>query len=344
MMSSNGPRALTVAVPAFNEAEIIEQTLSRLTQVLESSDQIGSFEILVIDDGSSDRTADVIENSELFGSVVRLERHLTNRGRGAAVRTAMELFRGEALVVADADLSYSAATLVELALPILDGDADLTLASPYSPGGRVENVPLLRAGVSRIGNLVLRDTFRTRRSTSTSIARGYSRELIESLSLISFGKELNLEVLYKAELLGFRILEVPAVLRWPEERKRQENSKGTRSLFALGPVIRSHLLFQLVARPSVLFGMPIAASILVFLYGIYSLISSLVLRFAAGDSSPLRNTLVDGSLTLAVTGFSFIVGLLFTVIFFLVVQGKLYFEENYVFLAKVLREIRRHSL
>lgn len=340
-MNSDFPPALTVAVPAYNEAEIIEQTLSSLKQALESSDQIVSFEILVIDDGSNDRTADVVENSDFFGSFVRLERHLMNRGRGAAVRTAMESFRGEVLVVADADLSYSASTMVDLAVPILEGYADLTLASPYSPGGRVENVPFFRAGVSRMGNLVLRDTFRTRRSTSTSIARGYSRDLIESLSLIGFGKELNLEVLYKTELLGYRILDIPAVLRWPEERKRQEKSKGTRGLFALGPVIRSHLLFQLVARPSVLFGMPITVSILVFIYGLYSLVSSLVFRFAAGDANPLRNTLVEGLLTLAVTGFSFIVGLLFTVIFFLVVQGKLYFEENYVFLAKVLREIRK---
>lgn len=339
---TTGPKpALTVAIPVFNEADIIEKTLIELRRSLDISRDKAPYEILVIDDGSFDSTCDVVEKCEGYGDVLRMVKHPSNRGRGAAVRTAMENFRGDVLVVADADLSYSAETVLALAAPVLGGLADLTLASPYSPGGRVENVPILRATVSRLGNLVLRKAFRANRPTSTAIARGYSRDLIESLSLIGFGKELNLEVLYKAELLGYRIVDVPSVLRWPEERKNRERKTGARSLFSMGPVVRSHLLFQMVARPAVLFGVPIAASTLTFLYGVSTLVSAIVARVAAGDSNPFREALLEGSLTLAVTGFSFIVGLLFTVIFFLVVQSKLYFEETFVFLTKVLRELRK---
>lgn len=335
------PPTLTVAIPVFNEADIIFDTLSELKRTLGDAGEIGSFEILVVDDGSLDDTAGVVEQFEDYQGVVRLVRHLSNRGRGAAVRTAMENFQGEVLVVVDSDLSYSAGTVIDLALPILSGDADLTLASPYAPGGRVENVPLLRAIISRMGNFVLRDTFRVRRPTSTAIVRGYSRDLVESLSLLGFGKELNLEVLYKAELLGYRIADVPAVLAWPEERKDREKRRGVKGLFSLGPAIRSHLLFQIVARPSVLFGLPIFVSTLAFLYGLFSLLSSMFNRATAGQPNPVRETLLEGSLTLTVTGFSFIVGLLFTVIFFLVVQGKLYFEETFVFLTKVLRDVKK---
>jgi hypothetical protein len=134
---------------------------------------------------------------------------------------------------------------------------------------------------------------------------------------------------------------VPANLCWPEERKHRETRKGAKSIFSLAPVVRSHLLFQFVARPSVLFGLPIAVSTLAFFYGLFSLLASLFGRVAAGQPNPVRETLLDGLLTLTVTGFSFIVGLLFTVIFFLVVQGKLYFEETFVFLTKVLRDMRK---
>lgn len=336
------PPKLTVAIPVFNEADIISGTLSQLKRALSGARGIDSFEILVVDDGSLDDTAGIVEQSQDYQGAVRLVKHLSNRGRGAAVRTAMENFQGEVLVVVDSDLSYSAGTVIDLALPILSGGADLTLASPYSPGGRVENVPPLRAAVSRIGNFVLRDAFRVSRPTSTAMVRGYSRELVESLSLLGFGKELNLEVLYKAELLGYRIAEVPAVLAWPEERKGREKARGAKGIFSLGPVVRSHLLFQIVARPSVLFGLPIFVSTLAFLYGLFSLLSSVFERVAAGQPNPVRETLLEGSLTLTVTGFSFIVGLLFTVIFFLVVQGKLYFEETFVFLTKVLRDVKKH--
>lgn len=332
---------LTVAIPAYNEQDIIAKTVSELIRALRLSSTIVSFEILVVDDGSRDATSQVIEQFQEYGDLVRLVRHHSNLGRGVAVRTAMGNFRGQVLVVADADLSYSAETVVDLATPILSGQADLSLASPYSPGGSVENVPFLRAAVSRLGNFVLRNAFRATRPTSTAIARGYSRELIESVSLMGFGKELNLELLYKAELLGYRIVDVPAILRWPEERQKREKRKGAKSLVSLGPVVRSHLLFQLVARPAVLFGFPIAISTVAFLFGLSSLLSAMFVRLVSGEPNPVRETLLDGSLTLAVTGFSFIVALLFTVIFFLVVQGKLYFEETFVFLTKILREVKR---
>jgi dolichol-phosphate mannosyltransferase len=331
---------LSVAVPVFNEAEIIEDTLTELQQVLLKFLPNESFEILIVDDGSTDRTSEIVEQIAAFGMNVRVLQHPRNLGRGAAVRTAMANFYGDVLVVMDADLSYAATTLVDLATPIMNGAAALTLASPYSKGGQVENVPFIRALVSRLGNLFLRSAFQSQRPTSTSMVRGYSRDLVESLNLLSYGKELNLEILYKAELLGFRVIEVPSKLVWPEARKLRERQKGTKSLTTLGPVIRSHLMFQLLARPVILFGLPIIVSTTISLSGTCLLLWSFLSRVRMGIEDPLRQTLIDGYLTFAMSGFFSIMALLFTVIFFLVVQGKLYFEELFVTLTRISRKFK----
>lgn len=343
MKPSKAPPAVTIAIPAYNEGQIIRETVASIHKAFSTSGDFSGFEILVVDDGSTDDTALQVAASTEYGKTVFLVSHGTNLGRGSAVRTAMANFRGEALVILDADLSYSPQTGIDLALPILKGEADVTLASPYSSGGSVRNVPLARAQISKIGNKILSRAFRPPRPTSTSIVRGYAREFLSGLSLLSSGKELNLELLYKAELLGFRIMDVPAALEWPLSRKTRDRKKGILSLVSLAPVVRSHLLFQFVSRPGLLFGVPIASSALLTLYGIGSLAVAYFRQIALGSQSPLRTTLLEGSLTLSVTGFAFALGLLFTVIFLLVVQGKLYFEESFLIQSRLYKELLKKN-
>ena len=71
-----------------------------------------------------------------------------------------------------------------------------------------------------------------------------------------------------------------------------------------------------------------------------NLFFSIVSRINEGIENPVRETLVEGSLTLAITAFSFITGLLFIVIFFLVVQSKLYFEELFIFLTRIFKDLK----
>ena len=343
MKPTKAQPSVTVAIPAYNEGKIIRETLASIHKVFSESGEFSGFEIIVVDDGSTDETALEVAASPEYGKTVFLLSHHINLGRGYAVRTAMANFKGEVLVILDADLSYSPQTGIDLALPILKRKADVTLASPYSPGGSVRNVPVARAQISKIGNRILSRAFHPPRPTSTSIVRGYGREFLSGLSLLSSGKELNLELLYKAELLGFKILDIPAVLEWPLSRKNRDKRKGILSLLSLAPVVRSHLLFQFVSRPGILFGVPIASSALLTFYGIVTLVIAYFREIAAGSESPLRAALLDGALTLSVTGFSFALGLLFTVIFLLVVQGKLYFEETFLIQSKIYKELLKKN-
>jgi hypothetical protein len=124
-------------------------------------------------------------------------------------------------------------------------EVDVVLASAYMPGGRAEGVPASRLWVSKLGNRLLSLAMPGRFSTITCVVRAYRRRVLDSLDLESDGKEIHLEILSKVLSLGYRVIEVPAVLR----SRKKGVSKGR-----MGPTILSHLHFTFVERPILLFG------------------------------------------------------------------------------------------
>jgi len=115
---------LSVVMPVFNEAKTVERIIARVLQVP------GLFEILVVDDASSDGTAAAL--SRISDPRVRLFRHPANRGKGAALRTAFEQVRGDVVIVQDADLEYDPADYPSLLSPIESGLADVVYGSRFT--------------------------------------------------------------------------------------------------------------------------------------------------------------------------------------------------------------------
>lgn len=123
MQAQNFPN-ISVIIPARNEADKIALTIKSL---MESKPiEIGDAEIVVVDDASIDETS---EEAKRAGAtkVVRLSRH---RGKGAALKRGIEEARGEILLFVDADLGETAKNLWQLIKPILEGEADMTIAAP----------------------------------------------------------------------------------------------------------------------------------------------------------------------------------------------------------------------
>src|SRR5438874_2529443 len=111
---------LTIAVPVYNERERVGPALKEL---LSTSFPV-EVEIVIVDDGSSDGTADMITSIALPENV-RLMRHEKNRGKGAALRTALAAATGDVFVPFDADLEYQASDLVHCLEPLIGGESDL---------------------------------------------------------------------------------------------------------------------------------------------------------------------------------------------------------------------------
>jgi len=134
-------RILSVVIPVYNERQTVLQMIEKVLKL-----EI-VCELVVVDDGSTDGTAELLR-ATAFDGRVRLFFHDRNRGKGAALRAAFQHVTGEVVVIQDADLEYDPAEFSEMIRPIRDGVADVVFGSRLS-GGKPQRVYMFW---HRVGN------------------------------------------------------------------------------------------------------------------------------------------------------------------------------------------------
>ena len=107
---------LSILMPVYNERERVERAI---TEVLDT-ELPDEFELIIVDDGSTDGTREILRNGD-WGTKVRLFEHAENQGKGAAIRTALHEAQGEYSAIFDADLEYDPGDLALLMPPLMDG-------------------------------------------------------------------------------------------------------------------------------------------------------------------------------------------------------------------------------
>lgn len=185
---------ISAIIPAFNEEQSIGRTIAALRQIS------GIDEIIVVDDGSSDRTAGAAAQAGA-GQVIRLEK---NRGKGHALAVGARQARGDILCFADADLGDTAGEFAKLLLPVLQAEADMTVAR-FPP-------PRRRAGMGLVKGLAGYGIYRLsgyRPNSPLSGQRVLRRCVWEAAAHAreGFGVEVGLTV--GCLRAGFRLTEVP---------------------------------------------------------------------------------------------------------------------------------------
>jgi dolichol-phosphate mannosyltransferase len=241
---------LSVVIPMYNEEENLQITVDRVAEALKDFSD-GNWEIVLVDDGSLDRTGDCGRElaTQPGYDFLRMVGYSVNRGRGYALRAGFEAARGEWIVSTDADLSYEPFYILDIVSVLRERrDVDMVIASAYMPGGGVEGVPAIRLLISRIGNIILSWFMSTpgqKIHTITCVFRGYRRHVLDHMELESEGKDIHLEILSKALMNGCRFKQIPVILR---SRKR-----GSSNFKFRGTAI-SHLIFALFERPIIIFG------------------------------------------------------------------------------------------
>jgi len=120
---------LSVLVPLYNEEEFVAPLIERV--LLAPLPEGMEREIIVVDDGSRDGSAEIVAELAARHPEVRLVRHERNRGKGAAICTAIELARGDYSIIQDADLEYDPREYVNLLRPLLEGKADAVYGSRF---------------------------------------------------------------------------------------------------------------------------------------------------------------------------------------------------------------------
>jgi hypothetical protein len=180
----------------------------------------------------------------------------------------------------------------------LDTDADVVIASPYAKNGKLENVPFKRALLSRLGNRVLRVAFPSNITTVTGMTRGYKGDVIRLLPLEEEGKEIHLEIISKASMLGCQFAEIPATLKWTP---RQKGKPKRESKFHVGKIIRTHLLFGFYEAPILLFG---TLGGIILLVGVIIGLYFCYLYFIKGQIIGERVILIMTTVFMVLAGFS----------------------------------------
>ncbi len=254
---------LSIIIPMFNEAENAETTLNRVEEALASFP--GTYEIVVVNDGSLDNTLNILNRLAEQDRKLKVVSYSKNIGRGMALKKGFKESSGEIVVSIDADLSYDPHYIIEFVETLRrESDIDFVLASPYMPGGGVQNVPFHRLWISRFGNKILRFAMPNRIYTSTGIFRAYRKRVLDSLEIESDGKEIHLEILSKALALGYRVKESPAILT---------SRKKGKSKFKFRKTAISHLVFSVFEKPVIIFGfvglLTVAIGFLIGMYIVY---------------------------------------------------------------------------
>ena len=123
---------LTVVVPVYNEEASLAACVERVLQI---ADPQLSLEVVLVDDGSTDRSGDVAMRLTQADHRVRLVKHDINRGKGAALQTGFTHATGDFVAVQDADLEYDPQDLKRLLSPLTEGKADVVVGSRFAAGG-----------------------------------------------------------------------------------------------------------------------------------------------------------------------------------------------------------------
>lgn len=200
---------LTIVVPAYQEERRIASGLTSIFAYLRT--KAYRYEVLVVEDGSSDHTWQVLKDFQEHEPSLRIVRHERNCGKGAAVRTGMQLAESTYALIADADGSTPIVEIEKLFLEIQKG-SDIAIGSRYLPGSvLLRKQPFTRRAMGRIGNLLFRIIFGLRYTDTRCGFKLFSetaRKSIFSLQQLErWG--FDTEILVIAKQLDFRVVEVP---------------------------------------------------------------------------------------------------------------------------------------
>jgi dolichol-phosphate mannosyltransferase len=233
---------LSVVIPAHNEQGSIGQTVQALRSEL-SANQV-PYEIVVVDDASSDGTAAAVAEIAAEDEGVRCIRSPRPPGFGQAVRAGLDEYTGDAVAIVMADLSDSPRDLVRYYRALEEG-FDCAFGSRFMRGGHVEDYPWLKLVINRIVNFGIRVMFHHGYNDTTNAFKAYRRDVIDHVQpLLSNHFNLTVEIPLKAIVRGHSYAVVP--ISWRNRAsgvsKLRLQEMGSRYLFIVLYVFLEHHL------------------------------------------------------------------------------------------------------
>ena len=192
---------LSVIVPVYDERNTVVEIVRRMRAV----DLPVDLEIVIVDDGSTDGTRDVLR--QLADSTVRVVLHEHNKGKGAAIRTGLEKVTGDLVLIQDADLEYDPEDWPKLLAPVLRGKAQVVYGSRFT--GERRNMLFLHWMGNRFLSLTTNVLYNTTLSDMETCYKLFDRSVIDGITIRASRFEFEPEITAKILRRGIRIYEVP---------------------------------------------------------------------------------------------------------------------------------------
>jgi len=198
-MEAQAQPDITAIVPALNEEATIGEVVERLLALPTST------QVIVVNDGSTDRTADVLA---CFSGEIDVITNTSPQGKGFAIRQALEITRGKVVVIQDADLEYIPEELPSLVQPILAGEAHVVYGTRFWRG-LPKDMALPNKIVNRLLVWAVRLLYGGKITDEATCYKALRTELLKNMELSCTRFEFCPEVTAKAFRLGEKIVEVP---------------------------------------------------------------------------------------------------------------------------------------
>lgn len=198
---------ISVVIPAYNEEESIPLLIEALEEKVKLEEP---YELLIVNDGSADKTQQIVEGLMNKYDNIRLVNHEKNQGLGVALRTGFKYAAGRIIVTTDADLTHPPELIRELVKNC--DDVDVCIASRYVKGGGMKNVPLWRVLISKVINKVFQLLFFTKIRDVSAGFKAYKSDKINSIRLTQDNFEIQLEIIMNLVKKGCTFKEIPYTL------------------------------------------------------------------------------------------------------------------------------------
>jgi uncharacterized protein (TIRG00374 family) len=251
---------ISIVVPAHNEEDNIPSLLAELLPVLENHAQTQDYDLIIVNDNSTDRTPDILEELATKNPRIRPVHRHANPGFGNAVKEGLRNATGDIIIPVMGDLSDDPEDIPKLVAKIEEG-YDIAYGSRFIEGGGTDGYPPLKLISNRFFNNTVRLLFGIRHKDITNAFKAYRKEVLEAIgidNLEASGFDLTVEIPLKAHIMGFSSAEVP-VMWYGRKRgiaKLKLSENGTKygmrllNLFIIGNIISLRDLFNSVVSGS----------------------------------------------------------------------------------------------
>ncbi len=223
---------VSILIPVFNEARTIRELLAQVDAATVAGLQ---KELIIVDDGSTDGSRDILERLDGLRTPFRVVFHGQNMGKGAALRTALTYATGDLVLIQDADLEYDPRDYEDLVGPILQGRADVVYGSRLRGGKPVRDFSLLYLWGNRFVTLVTNVLYGAALTDMETCYKVFRADVIKNLRLRANRFEFEPEVTAKVLRRGYKLVELPIAYygRPHTEGKKLTWRDGFTALWAL---------------------------------------------------------------------------------------------------------------